>query len=61
MLTEQDLFLFGIYFFFRIIDSIDLWSNLRNPDTSINLVSVKYWFRFKFDFVTQMIKLYSMV
>lgn len=36
MLTEQDLFLFGIYFFFRI----DLWSNLRNPDTSINLVSV---------------------
>lgn len=40
MLTEQDLFLFGIYFFLRIIDSIDLWSNLRNPDTSINLVSV---------------------
>lgn len=40
MLTEQDLFLFGIYFFFRIKDSIDLWSNLRNPDTSINLVSV---------------------
>lgn len=39
MLTEQDLFLFGIYFFFRIIN-IDLWSNLRNPDTSINLVSV---------------------
>lgn len=40
MLTEQDLFLFGIYFFSRIIDSIDLWSNLRNPDTSFNLVSV---------------------
>lgn len=52
MLTEQDLFLFGIYFSFRIIDSIDLWSNLR---------PFKYWFRFKFDFVTQMIKLYSMV
>lgn len=40
MLTEQDLFLFGIYFFFRIIDSIDLMSNLRNPDTSTNLLSV---------------------